>query len=249
MPLYAQIARRIRSQIQGGVYPTGSKIPSEHELSARFKVGRPTVRQATQLLVEERVLERRRGSGTYVSGAPREVDLFSAGGTLASFSRSGLHLVTRIRERARLQRVQSAAWGERDAFFVERQSLLDSAPVLLEQMYFDAEIFPHLDKIALAGRSLSELARGHYLLEPVAAEQRFDVAVLDAERAERLELAAGASVLKVERTIDFRTAPKAVHAVLYCRTDRLQFSQRLAFGRSGNVDLTTPHSERDARSA
>ncbi|MGC4090558.1 MAG: GntR family transcriptional regulator [Polyangiaceae bacterium] len=250
-PLYAQIAKRLRAQIQAGAYAAGSKIPSEHELAARFRVGRPTVRQATQLLVEERVLERRRGSGTYVSRSPRDVDLFSAGGTLASFTRSGLSLEARLHGRARAIKLPSEfeGWGGRDVFFVERSSVVDAEPVLLEYMYFDADVFHGLDRLDLAGRSLSELARAHYALDPVSAEQRFGVARLDAARAERLGLSLGDSVLKVERRIDFRTAPAAVFAELYCRTDRLQFSQRLAFGRAGNVDLTSPATEREARSA
>lgn len=251
LPLYAQIARRLRAQIQAGAYPAGSKIPSEHELAARFRVGRPTVRQATQLLVEERVLERRRGSGTYVNGAPREVDLFSASGTLASFSRSGLALETHVLAPARRVLAPSGA-GElagRAAFFVERRSSLQAEPVLLERMYFDAEIFAGLDRIELEGRSLSELARAQFLLEPTAAEQRFGVATLDAEGAEQLALPVATSVLKVERVIDFRTASAAVFAELYCNTYRLEFSQRLVFGRGGNVELTSLSAPAVARSA
>lgn len=251
VPLYAQIARRLRAQIQAGAYPTGSKIPSEHELAARFRVGRPTVRQATQLLVEERVLERRRGSGTYVNGAPREVDLFSAGGTLASFSRSGLPLETSLLGPTRCVVAPSAAGAlaGRAAFFVERRSSLQSEPVLLERMYFDREVFAGLERLELEGRSLSELAREKFLLDPVATEQRFGVASLDAECAERLALAVGTSVLKVERLIDFRTASAALFAELYCNTYRLEFSQRLGFGRGGSVVLTSLSAPASARSA
>ena len=251
-PLYAQIARRLRAQIQAGAYAAGSKIPSEHELAARFQVGRPTVRQATQLLVEERVLERRRGSGTYVSRAPREVDLFSAGGTLASFSRSGLPLSTRVHGRARRMAKAPSnieAIAGRAVFLVERSSSLEKEPVLFERMYFDAQIFVGLDAIELSGRSLSDLAKMHYLLEPVLADQRFSLARVDAATAARLDIEAGASVLKVERSIDFRTATAAVFAEIYARTDRLQFSQRLSFGRGGNVDLTSLSAPPAARSA
>ncbi|HET9930171.1 MAG TPA: GntR family transcriptional regulator [Polyangiaceae bacterium] len=250
-PLYAQIARRLRAQIQSGTYPAGCKIPSEHELAAHFHVGRPTVRQATQLLVDERVLERRRGSGTYVSGAPREVDLFSAGGTLASFTRSGFALETRVVAPARLVTTPSEIerLAGRAAFFVERTSLVDGEPVLLERMYFDAELFRGLDRMNLEGRSLSEIARAEYMLEPIAAEQRFHVTSLDEAGAQRLALPIGTHVLKVQRIIDFRTASAAVVAELYCNTLRLQFTQRLAFGRGGSVDLTSLAGPLAARSA
>ena len=84
MPLYRQLADELSERIRAGVYTPGSRIPSEHELASKYALGRPTVRQATEVLVRKRVLERRRGSGTFVANAVPEVDLFSLGGTLAS---------------------------------------------------------------------------------------------------------------------------------------------------------------------
>ena len=62
IPLYHQLADVLRERIRAGQYPAGDRIPSEPELSRTFGIGRPTVRQATDLLVRQRCLERRRGS-------------------------------------------------------------------------------------------------------------------------------------------------------------------------------------------
>jgi GntR family transcriptional regulator len=241
-PLYAQIAARLRSQIAAGEYSLGSRVPSEHELAERFQVGRPTVRQATELLVREQVLERRRGSGTYVSAPPRSVDLFSAGGTLASFARSGLTPTVRLLGRVRRREVggEPEALAGQQVFFLARRTSLADTPVLLEELYFDPAVFPGLDRLSLAGRSLSELTRERYLLQPLTLEQRFSVAPLDPERADSLGLAAGDGVLRVERVIDFVGAPRAFHAVLWCRTDALHFGQTLAFDATGTALCPTP---------
>lgn len=234
LPLYAQIAARLKAQIVAGQYAPGSRLPSEHELCARFKVGRPTARQATSVLVEERLIERRRGSGTYVCESPPEVDLFSAGGTLASFERSGVPLEARLLGRPRRRRVPAESkqpFAGRTAFFVARQGSIGGVPVLLEEMYFDPDVFPGLDRVALGGRSLSELARERYLLRPLATEQRFSLVTADAERAESLRLAPGSAVLKVERSLDFVGAPNGLFAELFCRTDQVLFTQRFALDR------------------
>lgn len=230
-PLYAQIAGRLRAQIAAREYAPGSRVPSEHELAARFSVGRPTVRQATELLVREGVLERRRGSGTFVRDAPREVDLFSAGGTLASFAQSGLEVTVKLLGRVRLREVEEEprALAGRRVFFLARRSSVADTPVLLEEMYFEPSAFPALDRIPIANRSLSELAREHYSLRPESVEQHFGVAALDAERAEQLGLKRGSAVLRVQRRLDFAGAPRALHAVLWCRTDTLEFSQHFRF--------------------
>ena len=62
VPLYQQLADRLRSAIAEEHYALGGRIPSEHALAERYGVGRPTVRQATELLVRQGVLERRRGA-------------------------------------------------------------------------------------------------------------------------------------------------------------------------------------------
>lgn len=238
-PLYARIAARLRAQIEAGDYPLGSRVPSEHELAERYGVGRPTVRQATELLVRERVLTRRRGSGTYVSEQPRSVDLLSAGGTLASLAKSGLELSVKLLGRVVRRNIvaEPRALSGRTVFFLARRSSLGKVPVLLEELHFDPDVFTGLDRLSLAGRSLSELTRDRYQLVPRAVEQTFRVATLDAARAEALGLRPAEAVLRVERVIDFVSAGRALHAVLWCRTDTLSFSQTLAFDGAGMAQL------------
>ncbi|HET9953594.1 MAG TPA: GntR family transcriptional regulator [Polyangiaceae bacterium] len=233
LPLYAQIARRLRAQIQAGQHARGARIPSEHDLAAQFAVGRPTVRQATELLVQEGVLERRRGSGTFVSELPKEVDVFSAFGTLASLAQSELPVSVRLLGKVRKIAPPEAARArlkEGRAFFVQRLCSLAGKPLLLEEMYFEPEVFPGLDVMPLKGRSLSELSREHFQLRPVSAEQRFSLFALDEKRAQWLGLPVGREVLKVERCLDFAGAPRAHYAELFCRTDQVCFTQHLSFG-------------------
>jgi GntR family transcriptional regulator len=67
IPRYLQIAEALRSRIQEATWPGGGRIPSEHALCAEFRVSRPTVRQALDLLVEEGLLSRQPGRGTFTS--------------------------------------------------------------------------------------------------------------------------------------------------------------------------------------
>ena len=45
-PLYKQLMQKLRSDIQNGVYPVHSRIPSEQELCDTYQVSRVTVRKA-----------------------------------------------------------------------------------------------------------------------------------------------------------------------------------------------------------
>lgn len=49
-PLYQQLKEEIKIAIKDGTFPSGSKIPTESELSDKFNVSRITVRRAVQEL-------------------------------------------------------------------------------------------------------------------------------------------------------------------------------------------------------
>lgn len=66
-PLYYQLMQRITADIERGKYPTGSRIPPEHELEQLYQVSRVTVRRALAELTTEGLLERKQGKGTFVS--------------------------------------------------------------------------------------------------------------------------------------------------------------------------------------
>lgn len=63
--LYEQILDRLRHQVVSSLTP-GEQLPTEEELMRQYDVSRSTVRKAVQQLVDEAVLVRRQGKGTFV---------------------------------------------------------------------------------------------------------------------------------------------------------------------------------------
>lgn len=68
--LYEKIADAIRKRVADDTYPLQSRIPSEVDLAAEFKVSRPTVKSAVEALVKEGVLECRPATGSFVKRKP-----------------------------------------------------------------------------------------------------------------------------------------------------------------------------------
>jgi len=58
---------KIRDLITSGELTPGSRLPPEHELAAQLGLSRNTAREAVRALVTARVLDVRRGDGTYVT--------------------------------------------------------------------------------------------------------------------------------------------------------------------------------------
>lgn len=63
---YEKIAEELRAEIAGGAYAIGQRLPSERDLAQRFKVSRPSVREATIALELDGLVEVRYGSGVHV---------------------------------------------------------------------------------------------------------------------------------------------------------------------------------------
>jgi DNA-binding GntR family transcriptional regulator len=73
--LYLQVARALKEEIVGGLYPVGSQLPTEDELCERFSISRYTVREALRRLREDNLVSSRQGAGTIVV-PPRSSDLY-----------------------------------------------------------------------------------------------------------------------------------------------------------------------------
>ena len=74
-PLYQQLMTRLKNDIMAGAYPAGARIPSEQVLCDTYGVSRVTVRKAMLDLVQEGLLVRRQGKGTFVADERIKRDL------------------------------------------------------------------------------------------------------------------------------------------------------------------------------
>jgi GntR family transcriptional regulator of arabinose operon len=68
--LYSQILDEVRRRILSGELPLGARLPTEMEMAQQYRSSRGTVRQALSVLVNEGLLERIQGSGTFVRQSP-----------------------------------------------------------------------------------------------------------------------------------------------------------------------------------
>lgn len=67
LPLYHQLYEILRGSIDGGEWQPGDMIPPDSELTERYQVSRTTVRQVLDMLVNEGLIYRQRGRGSFVA--------------------------------------------------------------------------------------------------------------------------------------------------------------------------------------
>src|SRR3984885_15661348 len=77
-----QVMGDLRNRICQGVYPRGTKLPSERELATHYRVSGPTIREALRGLAATNLVRMRRGMGVYVIAATDAMFASALGGIL-----------------------------------------------------------------------------------------------------------------------------------------------------------------------
>jgi GntR family transcriptional regulator len=70
-PIYRQLADRLTGQLLAGDPPEGEAMPSVRALASRYLINPLTVGRALQMLVDDGLVESRRGVGMYVQTGAR----------------------------------------------------------------------------------------------------------------------------------------------------------------------------------
>ena len=166
-PLYQQLMLRLKNDIIAGVYPAGARIPSEQLLCETYGVSRVTVRKAMLDLVQEGMLVRRQGKGTFVADERLQRDLAHITSFTNACAATGHTAATRVieikRAPAHAEDVESLSLKDGDEVIeIVRLRLCDDEPVTLEVNHFPTSL-SFLESEPLTG-SLYEQLRAHGLI-------------------------------------------------------------------------------------
>jgi GntR family transcriptional regulator len=72
-PIYRQIRDRVIAMILDGVLKEGDPLPSVRNVAAEYRVNPLTVLKSYQLLVDEQLVEKRRGLGMFINAGARNL--------------------------------------------------------------------------------------------------------------------------------------------------------------------------------
>ena len=182
----------------------GEAIPSERRLSGDLGVSRLTLRAALDDLVRDGYLERRHGSGTFVSEPKIAQQL-----TLTSFSedmrRRGMVAGSRtieLRETHAGAAVGRALKVSPDArvVLIRRLRLADGEPMALETLHVPAARVPGLTREALENASFYELLEKEYGVVIASGMQSIEPTVTNEEESELLGVPLHSPAFLFERT-------------------------------------------------
>ncbi|MEU3270963.1 GntR family transcriptional regulator [Saccharomonospora sp. NPDC006951] len=231
VPLWFQIAERLRTAVEKAEFSEGEALPSESALGARFGVSRTTARAALDSLESDGLISRRSGRGSVVlpprvTVPPHQLASFTedmrARGLEPSYGSTQVSVEAANGEPARALGVPRRTKLVR----IERVLLADGSPIAVSTSWLSPDIVtvrtpPTPAELSGSLYDWLERTTGTRLVsgrETIAAD------VADADLAERLGVPAGSPVLTAVRVASDVTGRAVEYADRRYRADRYRFT-------------------------
>lgn len=228
IPLYHQLKEGIRRMILRGEYKEGDLLPTERELGERYGLSSTTVRRALGDLVNESLLERKAGRGTFIRTPKVKRDLMKVLGFTQNMKDMGLVPSTRVLKKTVIpanEFVQESMGLKLRAkvLRLERLRLGNDLPMMLETRYIRLDLFPEIGERDLSS-SLWKVFESVYGLKPCRHSQALRIGHANEKTASLLGIAVRADVFLVRGVTYLRDGTPIECEESVYRSDKYEFS-------------------------
>lgn len=207
VPLYVKIRETIRDNINKGVIKRGEKLPSEEELADQYGVSRMTLRQGITDLIDEGLLYRRQGVGTFVTQHHLERDHSRLTNFFENSKMEGIEVSERLLKfeiiSAKFQVAKALNLVEGELVIcIKTLRYIGSDPVTIHEAYIPHKLFSQLlqtDPLVESKDLWAFYERCGYKVK--RAVQKLEARQVDEEMASILAVEEGSPILYKERTI------------------------------------------------
>jgi len=227
-PLYVQLTEHFRSMLETRELQPGERFPAELELVKHYGVARITVRTAIAELVQDGMLVRHQGKGTFVAEQKIDRELVS----VASFTermnsrglRAGSRLISMKSVKAAGKTARLLGIKEGDAVIeIVRLRLTNEVPVALETSSLPADRYPGMEQDDLAEQSLYHLLDSKYGIRPAHSSKTLEMARAVSREARLLGVKNAAALFLLTAVVysEDNWVMEYVHTLF--RADRFRF--------------------------
>lgn len=205
IPLYMQIKDLFVANLRDGRWMPGQIIPSEMQLAQELGVSQGTVRMAITELVENNVLVRKQGRGTFVANHDIQRALFhffhivdDDGHKILPDSTT---LSCRRKRASNMESSKLALPAGSSVVSIERIRKFDDRPTMLETITLPSKPFGELGKVGACNlpNMLYEMYEKKFGITIHSAEEQLRAVAASAHDASLLNVAAGTPLLEIER--------------------------------------------------
>ncbi len=204
IPLYYQLKDIISELIEDEELKPNDPIPPERELCEYHGVSRMTVNKAIANLVNEGLLYREQGKGTFVAKPKEGYQLSRLLSFTEDMKAKGLRVDTRMisfqRKAATRKLKKELNLAEKEEVFeIKRLRLVSGEPYAIETAYLPVSICEGLTMEKLDNKSLYDILRSEYGLRMDYAHQTIEAVIVDEYESEILQVAQKSIALMLSR--------------------------------------------------
>lgn len=201
-PCYLQLKRRIVQLIASGSIPHDQPLPRELDLCRALGLSRATVRRCFQDLVDEGVVVRKPGQGTFIKDqrtayADLSLNFTTRMQSIGKVPTSRILGLRKVRAHQGVERQLHLEEGT-PVWEIRRVRLGDDVPMELNYVYIPCELCPDLNRDAIKQSLYAYLASVAGVL-PAAVTETYEAINLDKREAELLDQPVGKAAMRILR--------------------------------------------------
>lgn len=233
IPLYHQLMERLKDSIEKGRWTPGDKILSENQLMDQFGVSRNTSKKAIDELVQEGILFRIQGKGTFVAKPKLQQSLMGFYSFSKVLKEKGLNpkdIILKIEEGKPTAKIRNALQLGEDENIIEMKRLrcADNEPYILESSFIPKNLIKDTEQLKKVGEiSLYDLFAKQFNIVVTRAKEAFEPVLIRAEESEYLQTEVGRPALLLERTAYEVNGLPVEFCISIVRGDRCRFYTEL----------------------
>lgn len=246
IPLYVQLSDYLRHQIQTGVVKPGDKMIGENDLVEALGISRTTVRLALDRLVEEELIVRFRGRGSFIAEPRLKRNInylynFTENIKAAGAQPSSKVLRSEVRDAPeKLRQILQLSTSDPKIFLLERLRFADQEPLIVEKTRIPYYLCPGIEKFDFTNASLYSVLQYQYGVIISHAEESIEAVVLDKNACNELGCKPGMPGYSIKRLSFLETGYLCEYTSSMTRGDKCVFKLDLhnSMGmRSGCIDF------------
>jgi GntR family transcriptional regulator len=231
-PLYLQLKDTLVADIKAGRYHVHQRLPSERELSERYKVSRMTARQALLDLAREGLVYTRVGKGTFVADSKIDQQLRTVTGFSQDIRARGSQPSSVVLEAKIIPATPEVASALHiligaDVITLARVRLADGKALAVETAYLPSTLCPNLLQHDFSIESLYHILEKEYGFLLTQADQTIEASLATTQEAELLKLTPPAAMLHMERLTVRQDGQPIEYVLSTYRGDRYKFRSQL----------------------
>ncbi|MEJ2264809.1 MAG: GntR family transcriptional regulator [Anaerolineales bacterium] len=232
VPYYQQLYEILRGKIDQGMWRPGDMIAPESELIESYQVSRSTVRQVLDMLVQEGLIYRQRGRGSFVAHPTLEQTMLRIVSFTEDMRQRGFEPGTSVLISRLINAPQEIAvkldisLGEELAH-VKRLRLADGEPMSIEESYMVHRYCRGVLEHDYAEQPLREILERDYGIRLVHARQTIRAILATKDQAKLLDVPEKSALLFIERVTHSQDAIPVEFLRIYYRADRYSLYNEL----------------------